>query len=101
MKNEINAVRPDGGHSHDRGSALVGLLERQLFAHRAAVLLLFLILSTWLTWHAAMLKPDASFQKMVPASHPYIANYFRYENELRPLGNVVRIAVEAEQGDIY
>jgi predicted RND superfamily exporter protein len=99
MKNEIDSLCPQG--SHAKGSALVRLLEKHLFAHRATVLALFVILSGWLAWHAVLLKPDASFQKMVPASHPYIANYFKYENELRPLGNVVRIAVEAEQGDIY
>ncbi|RQP23702.1 efflux RND transporter permease subunit [Piscinibacter terrae] len=75
--------------------------ERQLFAHRVPVLLFFLAVSALLAWQASLLRPDASLAKMVPASHPYIANYLHYENELRPLGNVVRIAVETTDGDIY
>ena len=75
--------------------------ERQLFAHRVPVLLFFLAVSVLLAWQASLLRPDASLAKMVPAKHPYIANYLHYENELRPLGNVVRIAVETTQGDIY
>lgn len=83
----------------------LGYLERRveplLFGHRLAVLLLFALVSLGLGFCAARLHLDVSFQKMVPSHHPFIANYLRYENELRPLGNVVRIAVEAKQGDIY
>ncbi|WP_247254199.1 efflux RND transporter permease subunit [Pseudomonas moorei] len=82
-----------------------GYLERWfeplLFGHRALVLVLFGLVSAGLLIAALSLHLDVSFQKMVPSHHPYIANYLRYENELRPLGNVVRIAVEAKQGDIY
>lgn len=83
----------------------LGYLERWfeplLFGHRVAVLILFALISAGLFIAAMSLHLDVSFQKMVPSHHPYIANYLRYENELRPLGNVVRIAVEAKQGDIY
>ncbi len=85
----------------EKMGALERLLEPRLFANRFTVMVLFLLASLWFGWQAAQLKPDASFQKMVPASHPYIANYLKYENELRPLGNVVRIAVEAQGKDIY
>jgi len=82
-----------------------GYLERWfeplLFGHRALVLVLFGLVSAGLLIASLSLHLDVSFQKMVPSHHPYIANYLRYENELRPLGNVVRIAVEAKQGDIY
>lgn len=37
---------------------------------------------------------------MVPIQHPRIATYLKYEAELRPLGNVVRIAVESRIGQI-
>jgi predicted RND superfamily exporter protein len=100
--NDLKSAETDGGnHGHQKLGALVRMLEPRLFAHRALVLVLFLVASLYLGWQASQLRPDASFQKMVPASHPFIANYFKYENELRPLGNVVRIVVEAKQGDIY
>ncbi|HEY1057553.1 MAG TPA: MMPL family transporter [Limnobacter sp.] len=72
-----------------------------LFGHRKAVLVLFAVLSVFFAWQATKLRPDASFQKMVPVTHPYIANYLKYENELRPLGNVLRIAVQNKNGSIY
>ncbi|MES2148517.1 MAG: MMPL family transporter [Pseudomonadota bacterium] len=86
---------------HQKMGALERLIEPRLFAHRFTIMLVFLIASLFFGWQAAQLRPDASFQKMVPASHPFIANYLKYENELRPLGNVVRIAVETDGADIY
>ncbi|MES2261765.1 MAG: MMPL family transporter [Pseudomonadota bacterium] len=82
-----------------------GLVERVfeplLFGRRKLVLALFLLASVFFGYQATQLRADASFQKMVPVFHPFIANYLKYENELRPLGNVVRIAVESTDGDIY
>lgn len=75
--------------------------ERYFVRVRAPALAFFLLLTVVFAYQAAQLQPDASFQKMVPISHPYIANYLKFENELRPLGNVIRVAVENTQGDIY
>jgi len=76
-------------------------IEPLLFGFRLPVLLLFFLASVLFAYEASQLHADASFQKMVPVFHPYIANYLKYESELRPLGNVVRIAVESTNGDIY
>ncbi len=76
-------------------------LEAHLFRWRVPVLLAFALITVLLTWQAVMLRPDASFQKMIPLGHPFIENYRQYENELRPLGNVIRVAVENTSGDIY
>jgi len=75
--------------------------ESILFGHRKLVIAVFAVLSVFFAYHAVQLKPDASFQKMVPVTHPFIANYLNYENELRPLGNVLRIAVHNKNGTIY
>ena len=83
-----------------KSSVIEAFFERHLFANRIAVLMFFLVVSILLGWQASKLRPDASLEKMVPVFHPYIANYLKYENELRPLGNVVRIAVETTQGDV-
>ena len=59
--------------------------ESILFGHRKLVIAVFAVLSVFFAYHAVQLRPDASFQKMVPVTHPFIANYLNYENELRPL----------------
>jgi predicted RND superfamily exporter protein len=38
---------------------------------------------------------------MIPRSHPYIQNYLENRDELRGLGNALRIVVENPNGDIY
>lgn len=77
------------------------IVERQFVRLRLPALLIFFLLTIFFCYHAAQLRPDASFQKMVPSSHPFITNYLKFENELRPLGNVIRVAVENTTGDIY
>jgi uncharacterized protein len=72
--------------------------ERALFSHRRLWLLLFALLTGLLGWQMLQLRPDASLQKMVPARHEFVRNYLQFENELRPLGNTLRIAVEAPAG---
>ncbi len=97
-----SAADPSGElAAHGLIHRLERFLERRLFRWRLPVLIAFLLVSVLLGWQALQLRPDASFQKMVPATHPFIANYLKYENELRPLGNVIRVAVENTQGDIY
>lgn len=77
------------------------LLERVLFHHRAALIGLFLIVTLLLGWQAIQIRPDASFVKMIPASHPYINNFLDYRDQLSGLGNSVKVAVEATEGDIF
>ena len=86
---------------HEKVTMVERYIEPRLFGHRKIILVLFVLASLFFGWQASMLRPDASFQKMVPIFHPYIANYLKYETELRPLGNVLRISVETTQGDIY
>ncbi|MBI3285796.1 MAG: RND family transporter [Burkholderiales bacterium] len=103
MKRESEFLGGDGAviDHHKKFGALGRFLELRLFRHRLPVLFFFLIASLFFGYQASQLRPDASFQKMVPVLHPYIANYLKYENELRPLGNIVRISVETTTGDIY
>ena len=85
----------------ERFSRAEGVMERFLFGHRKAVLLFFLVASAILASFAAKLRPDASFEKMIPTHHPYIVNYFKYEGDLRRFGNVIRVVVAAKNGDIF
>ncbi|MES2258343.1 MAG: MMPL family transporter [Pseudomonadota bacterium] len=76
-------------------------LERFIFNHRFVVLLAFALATLVLGWQAAKLNVNASFERMIPSSHPYIQNYLHNKESLRGLGNSVRIVVENTQGTIY
>jgi len=76
-------------------------LERFIFNNRVAVLVVSLIVTLFLGWHALFLRVNASFEKMLPSGHPYIQHYMEHKNALRSLGNVVRIVVENRGGDIF
>jgi predicted RND superfamily exporter protein len=77
------------------------LAERLLFENRVIIIVLFALLTAFFGYQAAQLKPDASFEKMIPTSHPYIQNYLRNRADLASLGNSIRIIVETTEGDIF
>jgi len=77
-------------------------LERAVFNHRLAVIVVCALVTLLLAALAATkLSLSASFEKMIPRSHPYIQNYLENRAELRGLGNALRIVVENPDGDIY
>ncbi|HMO45688.1 MAG TPA: MMPL family transporter [Rubrivivax sp.] len=78
------------------------LLERLVFNHRRAVIVLCALITLGLGFLAATrLTLNASFERMLPLSHPYIQNYLDNRDELRGLGNSLRIVVANPGGDIY
>lgn len=77
------------------------LIERALFNHRLVVVLCCLLTTLLLGWQATRSQLNASFEKTIPTSHPYIANYLKVQSELTGLGNAVRIAVARGEGTIY
>lgn len=95
--NETSSRRPHDGLL----KRLERRLEGALFRHRGATVVIFAVLTVWLGWVALGLRPDASFEKMIPTHHPAIANYLVHEDNLRGLSNVVRVVVENRQGDIF
>jgi predicted RND superfamily exporter protein len=88
-----------GGESFDPRSG--SLIERALFNHRLIVVLLCALVTALLGWQASKLELNASFEKTVPADHPYIRNFLAHQNDLSGLGNAVRIAVASPIGTIY
>ncbi|MDY0012653.1 MAG: MMPL family transporter [Rhodocyclaceae bacterium] len=76
-------------------------LERFVFNHRLLVLAICVLMTSFLGWHALKLPVNASFDDMIPQSHPYIKNYFENRDSLRGMGNTVRIAVENTRGTIF
>jgi len=77
------------------------LVERALFNHRLIVVVLCALVTVLLGWQVTKLQLNASFEKTIPAEHPYIRNFLQHQNELSGLGNAVRIAVENSNGTIY
>ncbi len=77
------------------------ILERIFFHQRPLIILLMLAATAFFAYQASSIKPEASFEKMIPASHPYIANYLQHKDDMAGLGNAIRISVEHTQGDIF
>lgn len=77
------------------------LLGTLLMGMRLPLILLFALATVFFAWQASQLKPDASFEKMLPVSHPYIQNFLHRQDDLKGLGNSVRIIVETTEGDIF
>ena len=77
------------------------VVENLFFNNRILVMLFALVVTTFLAFQAIQLRPDASFEKMIPASHEYIQNFFENRDKLKGLGNAVRISVEVTDGDIF
>jgi len=79
---------------------LDALLERLVFGKRAIALGIFAFVTALLVFSALQLKFDTNLKKMVPLSHEWIQNLFKYKDDLG-LGNDVQIAIENLDGDIY
>jgi uncharacterized protein len=77
-------------------------LERLVFNHRLAMVVVCGVLTVLLGYAAATrLVLNASFERMIPQSQPYIKNYLAYQKDLRGLGNALRVVVENVDGDIF
>lgn len=83
----------------DTGSG--SLVERAFFNHRPWVMALCLLLTLALGWQAWSLRLNASFEKTIPTTHPYIANYLANKGNLAGQGNAIRIAVETTGASIF
>lgn len=76
-------------------------LERIVFNHRVLFIALCVLVTACLGWQIRHLSVNANFDKVIPASHPYIQNYFANRDDMASLGNTVRLVVENPNGDIY
>jgi predicted RND superfamily exporter protein len=100
-------------HAHDLPDGLVirnladfdarsgTLPERILFNNRLVIVVLCALVSLVLGYQALGLSLNAAFEKMIPTKHPYIVNFLENRGQLAGMGNSLRIAVEAKEGDIF
>ncbi|QIZ76564.1 efflux RND transporter permease subunit [Ferrimonas lipolytica] len=75
-------------------------IETLLFRHRAAVLLIFALLTIALGYSASHLRMDAAFTKNIPLNHPYMQTYMKHRDQFGG-ANSIMVAVEDTSGDIY
>ena len=72
------------------------VLERVIFNNRLAVVIACALVTIILAYvGVTQLVLNASFEKMIPQSQPYIKNYLEHKNDLRGLGNSIRVVVES------
>ncbi|HQR19265.1 MAG TPA: MMPL family transporter [Burkholderiaceae bacterium] len=76
-------------------------LERIIFNNRGIVIGVCAVITAFLAFVAVRVTLNASYEKMLPQGHPYVANYLANKNQLRGLGNTLRVVVENTQGDIF
>ena len=94
---EMPVVKDPKDFDHKSGN----LLERSIFNNRLAVVIACVIVTALLAFQATKLVFNASFEKMLPQSHPYIKNYLANKKDLPGLGNSIRVVVENVGGDIF
>lgn len=77
------------------------LLERLIFNHRGIVVVACMILTAFFAYQLRGLVISASYEKMLPRSSAYIKNFLENRDQLRGLGDSVRVVVENPNGDIF
>lgn len=80
--------------------AILHVVEPIIFGRRRLMLVLLTLLTAWLGWHAAQLRPNAGWLKMVPQAHPYMQTFMQYYQDFGG-ANTVLIALHNHKGDIY
>jgi len=74
-------------------------IERLVFNNRIAYILVCVFLTLFFAYHVTQLRVNASYEQMMPSSHPFIKNYKVHAKDLHMLGNSVRIVVANTQGN--
>ena len=76
-------------------------LEKLVFNNRAVVLGLCILTTLILGFQATKVQLQAGFEKTLPKAHEYVINYQDNKDNLKGLGNNLRIAVAVKEGTIF
>ncbi len=87
--------------SNDTNHTRRSKLANSIFNYRKTILVLFGLVFIVLAYLCSQVSIEASFSKMIPTSHPYVQNFFKYRNDLSALGNSIRVIVESKDGTIF
>jgi uncharacterized protein len=80
--------------------AILRVVEPPIFHWRRTMLAVLGLVTLFLGWHAAQLKPQAGWLKMVPQEHEYMATFLEYYKDFGG-ANTVLVALHRTRGDIY
>ncbi len=97
MSNANNGAASQSSKAIGPGS----FAENLIFTNRSVILSLFLLVTVFFAYNASQIKPDASFERLIPLEHPFIVNMLENRDDLENLGNFIRIAVSVKEGDIF
>jgi len=75
-------------------------LQAIIFARRAIILGVFVLLTVLMAVAVSQLRVDAGFDKRLPISHPYMDTFRQYKNDYGG-ANRILIAVRATDGDMF
>ena len=76
-------------------------IERIIFKFRPVLVVAFAIATLFFAYQTAGLRPDASFEKMIPMEHPFIQAFMKHKSDLAAGGTTIQVAVEHTTGDIF
>lgn len=77
------------------------LLERILFNNRWLVIALCVLATVFLAYQATKGQVNASFDRMIPTTQPFMVNFRHHRDDLASTTNVVRVAVSTDKGTIF
>ncbi len=100
MKDELADANTEPLHTYHPGEE-EAFLERIIFTFRPLLLIVFLLATVFFAYQTAGLRPDASFEKMIPMEHPYIQSFMKHMSDLGAAGTTIQVAVEHTSGDIF
>ena len=73
--------------------------EQLVFGYRGFVLLLFALLTIYFAYSANKTEIKASFLKTIPNNHSFVEVFLKNKDEVKGLGNTLRIAVQAPKNE--
>ncbi len=76
-------------------------LEKLVFNHRRAVMTLCALVTIVLGFFAFQIELKAGFEKTLPKAHQFVINYNENQENLKGLGNNLRIVVAVKEGTIF
>ncbi|MBL1142900.1 MAG: RND family transporter [Proteobacteria bacterium] len=79
---------------------LIRSIENFLFNRRKFVIIMFVLVTLFMSWSMMHLKVDAGFSKMLPLQHDYMKTFMKYSDEFGG-ANRILVALTVKQGDIF
>ena len=98
--NNSQSKQPDHLHTYHPGEE-ERFLEKVIFGNRPLLLIVFALATVFFAYQTAGLRPDASFEKMIPMEHPFVKSFMKHKSDLGAGGTTIQVAVEHVSGDIF